>query len=166
MTFDVPIRLGGGMNVRDGHWAQRAKRVKAERAAVSAFAPLPHVWHHLAKESVFFRVTLTRVAPRRMDSDGWVARAKGVRDEVARLMGIDDGDERLSWWYAQMKDVPGRYAVRIAVEAVDETSNLFVDSRWRNPVVAPRATARGTAGNSRGTDVPTRRHGNGGRQAK
>lgn len=117
MTFLVPMKLAGGMNVRDSHWRQRARRVKQERACVAAFAPLPYVWKQLAAESETFRITLTRVAPRRMDSDGWVARAKGVRDEVARLLGIDDGSSRLLWLYAQERGAVRQNGVRITVEA-------------------------------------------------
>lgn len=118
MTFTVPIRPKGGMNVRDGHWAARAKRVKAERAAVAAYAPLPWVWRQLAAESDSFRVTLLRVSPRRMDDDGWVSNAKAVRDEVARLLGIDDGSPRLVWHYGQERGEVRQHLVRITVETM------------------------------------------------
>lgn len=114
MTFEVPIDPHGGLNARE-HWAQRSKRVKAERKCVAAFAPLPYVWKSLAQEAESFRVTLTRIAPRRLDSDNWVGRAKAVRDEVARMLGINDGSERVLWEYSQERDGK-RHAVRVVVE--------------------------------------------------
>lgn len=115
MQFDVPIRLTGGLNARDGHWSGRAKRVKAERKCVAAFAPLPYVWRQLAMEAERFTITLTRVSPRAMDDDGWVGRAKGIRDEVARLLGIDDGSPRLTWRYRQAKGAPHQHKVEVHV---------------------------------------------------
>ena len=71
-------------------------------------------------------VTLTRIAPRKFDGDGVVASCKHVRDGVADALGIDDGDERITWLYAQRKAEPADglpaaargYGVRIQVEAV------------------------------------------------
>lgn len=59
-------------------------------------------------------ITLTRVAPRRLDSDNLAGSFKAVQDEVAALMGIDDGDPRITWVYAQRSpSVPNEYAVEV-----------------------------------------------------
>lgn len=36
---------------------------------------------------------------------------------VADWLGIDDGDPRLTWQYAQRKSKPGNYAAEIVIEA-------------------------------------------------
>ena len=115
ICFAVPIDPRGGLNARE-HWRQRDRRVRGERNAVAAYAPLPWQWRELRKEAERFNVTLTRVAPRKLDDDNWVGRAKGVRDEVARLLGIDDGDERLTWQYRQERGKPREKSVLVLVE--------------------------------------------------
>ena len=44
-----------------------------------------------------------------------LAVAVGMRDGVADALGIDDGDERLTWHYAQDKAPRGHYAVRVEI---------------------------------------------------
>jgi hypothetical protein len=106
LTVRVPQLVGIGVNAarREHHFA-RARRVKRERADVAlvlsqfqapatAFGPDARVV-----------VTLTRCAPGKIDSDGAVHAMKGVRDEVARWMDMDDGDERIEW-IVERKKVP------------------------------------------------------------
>lgn len=64
-------------------------------------------------------VTLTRIAPRKLDLDNLVAGMKPVRDGVADGLGMrDDRESRsLSWQYAQMRGIPGEYGLRISIEA-------------------------------------------------
>ncbi len=58
-------------------------------------------------------VTFTRVGPRRLDSDNVQGTLKGIRDEVAKQLGVDDGDMRFVWGYAQEI---GEYAVKVLIE--------------------------------------------------
>lgn len=60
-------------------------------------------------------VFLTRIAPRKLDSDNLAASFKHVRDEVARWLGVDDGIESVVWHYAQRQGKPKEYAVMIEV---------------------------------------------------
>ena len=62
-------------------------------------------------------ITITRIGPRRLDSDNLAASAKHVRDGIADWLEIDDGDERLTWNYAQASDGRGRYAVGIRLQS-------------------------------------------------
>lgn len=114
MNFTVPIELQTGPN-RRLHWAVRAARAKAERLATAAYGPLPWEWRRLAAESERFRVTLTRIAPRRVDDDNLQGLLKHVRDQVAKQLGIDDGSARLEWRYQQAKGPAP--TVRVDVEA-------------------------------------------------
>jgi hypothetical protein len=108
------LRIRNGCNLRE-HWAKRAKRVKAERDAVqltmwsvgsSQLPPAP------------YRITLTRIAPRKLDSDNSIAGLKAVRDQVAQQLRISDGDDSQAvWQYGQFK---GPYGVNILVESLDE----------------------------------------------
>lgn len=58
-------------------------------------------------------VLLTRMAPRKMDCDNLRGSLKGVRDGVALSIGLDDGDPRVQWEYAQ--ELSRDYAVRVEV---------------------------------------------------
>ncbi len=87
-------------NTHGGWWA-KAARAKSQREAVYAafgFSPLcgPEGWAHIAG----LRVTLTHVGPT-MDSDNLQAALKAVRDEIAAVIGTDDGDPFYEWAYQQ-----------------------------------------------------------------
>ncbi len=109
ITFAIPIRTHSKLNQRI-HWGARAKQAKAERTATWA-AALPFAWDLRwgANPAV---VTLTRVSPRELDDDNLRGALKAVRDEVARLLGVDDRDARVQWRYGQEK---GKPAVRVEV---------------------------------------------------
>lgn len=105
----VPIRTISRFNA-DEHPMARARRVKRERNAVllcwpRASVPVPCTVH------------LTRIAPKRagpLDSDNLQGALKALRDEIARLLGADDGDSRLTWQYSQQV---GPWGVRLLVVA-------------------------------------------------
>ena len=61
-------------------------------------------------------VTLTRIAPRRLDGDNLAAALKSVRDGVADWLSVDDGSDLVSWYYAARRGRQGEYAVEIAIE--------------------------------------------------
>jgi hypothetical protein len=101
--FEIPLHIKNGCNLRE-HWAARAKRVKKERNMVG--------WALLGQRtgprgelgpSLPVVVTLTRLAPRQLDSDNCVAGFKGVRDSIAEFLGVNDNDPRVTWRYAQEK---------------------------------------------------------------
>ena len=106
VVVELPgLRLVNPLNQR-AHWRAVSARGKREKAAVAASLrgrvppALPVV------------VTITRVSPGRLDSDGCVAAAKHARDAVALWLGADDADARIAWRVTQAK---GAAAVRIAV---------------------------------------------------
>lgn len=102
-------------NARGGHWRARAARVKAQRDAVYAAwrrSPLTHggpEWGHIAG----VRVTLTHIGPR-MDDDNLATAFKALRDEVAQIIGTDDGDPFYEW--ACVQRVGDTKGVEIRIE--------------------------------------------------
>jgi hypothetical protein len=105
MKFYLPLKLEVSLNTRE-HWAVKARKVKAERAAVAlGFRSKP--WRRQYAQAVAldsestWEITLTRLSPRKLDGDNLQGRFKGVRDQVAYELGMDDGDPRLVWTYAQ-----------------------------------------------------------------
>lgn len=108
-TF-IPIKTVSEANRRD-HWAKKAKRVKSQREAVYLACP---------KAEVPCVVTLTRVAPRSLDSDNLQSALKATRDSVAQRLGVDDADERVEWRYAQEKGK--EFGVVVEIESAKETT--------------------------------------------
>jgi hypothetical protein len=104
MTITIPIRTVSELNQRE-HWRMRHRRRKSQRIAVWA-----HVFKVVGDAGLTLDhllpcvITLTRVAPQRMDSDGVVASMKAVRDGVADALGVGRGK-------------PREYAVEITIEA-------------------------------------------------
>ena len=61
------------------------------------------------------RVTLVRTGGSRMDDDNLAGAFKAVRDQVARIVGRDDGDERFWEWRYEQR--PGPLGIRVEIEA-------------------------------------------------
>lgn len=105
MTIKIPLRIESVANRRE-HWSKRAKRAKAHREGVQ--------WHlGTARPRLPVVVTLTRIAPRVLDSDNLASGFKAVRDGIADWLRIDDGDERIGWLYRQRKGAPKEYAIEV-----------------------------------------------------
>jgi hypothetical protein len=108
VRVEVPIRVESPNRLHAEHPGSRARRVRRERSAVrealDPFEPPAGPW----------LVRLARVAPRRLDDDNAVAAMKGVRDEVASWLRVDDGDSRVRFVVAQER--AATYGVRIVVE--------------------------------------------------
>jgi hypothetical protein len=62
------------------------------------------------------RIAFMRWGPRALDDDNLRASLKAIRDGVADALGIDDGDPRITWEYAQERRKA--YGVRIRIEAI------------------------------------------------
>lgn len=95
----MPIKTVSEGNIR-GHWSVRHKRRKKQR---EDFALL---WKPAYTKAISLpcRVTFTRYACQTLDAaDNLNSAFKAVRDELAAILGIDDGDERISFEYEQVK---------------------------------------------------------------
>ena len=101
------LRLDATPNGR-AHWTATAKKRARERAvltrALSGITPPAGPW----------RVVITRIGPRVMDTDNVDTAAKGVRDSIAAWCGVDDGDS--AWTWEVRGEVARGYAVRITIE--------------------------------------------------
>lgn len=109
-VVSVPVRTRSEANLRE-HWAKRARRVKKQRNAARMLVRAAIT----SRPSGNLTVRLVRIAPRKLDSDNLASSLKAVRDGVADALGIDDGDERIRWQYAQGKGRPGEYGVLVEI---------------------------------------------------
>jgi hypothetical protein len=107
----LPIRLVSEANAHE-HWRSRQRRAKAQRGTAAAvmrsLAPIP--------PAPPLRVTITRIAPRQLDSDNLAGSGKHLRDGIADWLGIKDNHPGVEWCYAQEKGKPMEYAARVLVE--------------------------------------------------
>lgn len=105
----VPMRTSRGLNERE-HFAVRAKRTEREHEEVG-WHLVRHARQH-GKPKVPCSVLLTRMAPSNgLDDDNLVGALKGVRDAVAKFLGVDDKDRmQVRYRYAQRR---GPWAVLI-----------------------------------------------------
>lgn len=105
--IEIPLKIESTLNKRE-HWATRAKRARAQRDEAHLYCR-----YRLELRRPPLLVTLTRIAPRSLDTDNLAGGFKSVRDGVADWLGINDNDPRVTWEYAQEKGKPKQYAVRI-----------------------------------------------------
>lgn len=121
VTVEVPMKLPSLANLRL-HWAAKAKTVKAQRAAVALALRtqgrqwLTHWKGISANPAHRLGVCFTRLGPRALDDDNLAHAFKGIRDEVAAFVGLDDGDSRFVAEYHQQR---GLYGVRIRLQVLE-----------------------------------------------
>lgn len=117
VEFVIPIKTISVTNARE-FWRVRAKRAKAERVSArdAFFANASWARVQTGEFEGALRITLTRLATHKLDSDNLAGACKSVRDGIADALGMDDGDELLTWEYAQEK--AKEYGVRVKIEAL------------------------------------------------
>ena len=108
----LPIRTESEANVREC-WQSKHRRAKSQRG-ITKMVLHGQRWKMRGGEA--YSVILTRIAPRGLDGDNLQRSFKAIRDQVAEEIGIDDGDDRLTWFYQQEKGKPKEYAVRVEVK--------------------------------------------------
>ena len=108
ISFTIPVRTVSALNARM-HWAARARQVKKERQATALWFPKRRIVELPAV------VTMVRLSPGTLDDDNLRGALKGVRDEIARQLGVDDRDARVEWKYAQGR---GKAAVLVTIEGL------------------------------------------------
>lgn len=109
VTIEVPCKVKSEANTRC-HWAVRRRRFKEQREAVRL------AWANQCNKRIWslrpLVITMTHRG-RKMDSDNLAGAFKAVRDEIAAIIGRDDGDESIEWRYRQEK---GKGSITVTIE--------------------------------------------------
>ena len=110
------LKTISGANAREHHFS-RARRVREERSIVRGG------WLRLGKPALPsppVLVTITRISPRKLDSDNLASALKGARDEVAALLGIDDAPDRGAVWRVDQRKPPApkTHLIEVLIEAL------------------------------------------------
>ena len=113
LTLCTDAKLVSEANTR-GHWGGRHGRGKAQKSAVFV------AWLRLGRPTFEppARVLITRIGPRRLDSDNLAGSAKAVRDEIAdRVLRTDDWAPSILLEYDQRKsqDEEPKYACIVEI---------------------------------------------------
>ena len=129
ISFTFPLRLVSEANrASSQHWRVRAKRAKQQKHVThwAAWAAAPEYRDRFGRDpnAPALIVTMVRIAPCALDSDNVVGACKYVRDALAQLLGIDDGDPRIDWRVEQRKGAPKQYAVEIRIETRIQDHNV------------------------------------------
>lgn len=110
----MPVHVVTEGNMHE-HWRSRYTRRKAQQLRTTAFL---EAWRHSGNPwpAPPLTITLTCLGPRRLDAhDNLPMSFKAVVDAIAKWLRIDDGDERLTWQYAQ--EHSKQHSIRVLFEA-------------------------------------------------
>jgi hypothetical protein len=108
MRFSIPIRLVSLANLSHRHWSGLARISSYHKRAT--YLCLYQLKHEIPPLPVV--VKITRVGPRGMDNDNLASACKYVRDQIAKMIGVDDGSDQYTWQYEQRK---GDYEVEVEI---------------------------------------------------
>jgi len=100
-VYTFEIKTVSEANQRE-HWRVRNARKKSQQADFAALW-----WRNGGQVEPPAMITFTRYSCRLLDNDNLAGAFKHVRDELARQIGIDDGDERVKYRYEQVR-IPNR----------------------------------------------------------
>lgn len=115
------LRIESEMNRDKGPWVRR-RRFTTQRKAVAMYWCKERVAHPFTARQIVnstgpIAVTLTRIAPRELDGhDNLRTGFKGIVDQLALILRVDDGNERVTWNYKQERGGVKEYAARIRIE--------------------------------------------------
>jgi len=109
LVVQLPLRIQSNANKRE-HWTKRAQRAKEHKRTAAFMLPRD-------APALPVKVTLTRIAPRALDTDNLAGGFKAVRDAVAEWLGADDKPgSGIEWAYAQCRGEPKTYTAQILIE--------------------------------------------------
>lgn len=122
LTVTIPgMRLVSEANAHE-HWRKRHARARHQHfvtGTILRLRPKPTGgidWEAFEGPLV---VTITRLAPRALDSDNAVGSAKHVRDAVAKWLGRDDGPTGGVEWRCDQRKSKA-YGVEIRIETAEQ----------------------------------------------
>ena len=110
----IPLKVDSEQNKKE-HWAVSNKRHQLQKLVVKQYLSTQ------SKITLPCTIILTRIAPRKMDTDNMIFGFKFIKDAVAEWIhpglatGRADDDPNITWLYDQEKGKPKQYAIRIEI---------------------------------------------------
>ena len=117
LEYEIEVETKSETNQRC-HWAVKAKRAKEQRKIGEMWT---EQWLDYGKPNEGlppkpWRITLTRIGRRRLDTGNVPAAMKAVQDGICDALQIDDGDEAHEWCYKQQTRKPSEGACGVGVK--------------------------------------------------
>lgn len=114
MVYHIPnLKLPSLLNTRM-HWTKMVQLKKEQRKAtlyaITGNMTLPK-WYRFPIHPPLI-VVIMRMGPRKLDDDNLQGACKYVRDQIADIVGVDDGSDLYTWEYTQHI---GPYGVLISI---------------------------------------------------
>lgn len=111
MIYRFNIKTVSEANQRE-HWATKNRRKKQQQSDFST------LWRSMGcSVTPPATVTFTRYSCRLLDTDNLAGAFKHCQDALAREIGIDDGDDRVAYRYAQERIKTREHYFTVTVEA-------------------------------------------------
>lgn len=131
INFTIPLTkdlIPSEANRGGEHWTKKHKRHQQQKFLIRAY--LSKYLYDPSHQDISFLLpcitTLTRIAPRSLDSDDNLPMAmKSYKDYISdylipgKPMGFADSDKRLQWRFSQEKGKPKEYALKVEIEHVE-----------------------------------------------
>ena len=114
LEFDAPIKVISEANNRD-HWRVKSQRRQAQQMEMAVYFKNALQGRKIALPCV---VKLTRIGAKLLDDDNLRGSLKFCRDQIAKVIGIDDADSRIKFDYAQEAIGRHEYNVRVSITSV------------------------------------------------
>jgi hypothetical protein len=132
LIAEYPEDVPSVANLRE-HWGKKASRAKRHRAL--AWAELRSAAGREQRNEFVLPivVTITRIAPRKLDGDNLQSALKATRDGIADWLRIDDGKDGIAWNYKQERGRMGEKVVRSEVSQACSATQDAARSRLKSP---------------------------------
>ena len=107
----APIKVVSEANLRE-HWAAKNKRKAAQQVALRLY------WGQYVQKlpSPPMMVIFTRIGQRKLDDDNLANAFKGLRDQFAKMVGVDDGSDQIRFEYRQIATGKRQYGIQVEVK--------------------------------------------------
>lgn len=115
VDFMVPgLKTVSELNDRS-HWGAKNRRKQDQQQLIAVAMSNALRGQRIELPCV---VKLTRIGPKKLDEgDNLSSAFKGIRDQVARQLGTDDGGDQVEFQYAQMPIGSRDYAVKVEISS-------------------------------------------------
>lgn len=126
-AIQFPMHTASENKYRRQHAMVSASKTKKQRADVRLFLRQLSTPQRVVEGSMNrFDVKLIRIAVAELDFSNLVGALKGVQDEVAEWIGLDDRDPLFRWDFLQQPCKKGFYGVRIEVRDLEQGEDRVV----------------------------------------
>lgn len=121
VNLKIPMKTVSESNRTSEHWTKKAKRHKKQQQVIR------YILNTQEKPPYFpVKVTLTRIAPRSLDSHENLPMAfKWITDAISDWLipglakGRADSDKRIQWEFEQQKGNVREYAILITISSIN-----------------------------------------------